>query len=43
MWTMDSVGGRDAEREGTNTFRRYGIASINGPELGRPSAEGCVA
>jgi flavin reductase (DIM6/NTAB) family NADH-FMN oxidoreductase RutF len=42
-FTVGSVGGRDLEREGTDKFERYGIVTFEGPVLGLPLIDGCVA
>ncbi|RPH42117.1 MAG: flavin reductase family protein [Burkholderiales bacterium] len=43
VWTVGNVSGRDAELEGSDKFRRYGIGWFDGPVLGLPCVEGCVA
>jgi flavin reductase (DIM6/NTAB) family NADH-FMN oxidoreductase RutF len=42
-WTVGNVAGRDLEAEGTDKFERYRIATFDGPVLGLPMVEGCVA
>jgi flavin reductase (DIM6/NTAB) family NADH-FMN oxidoreductase RutF len=43
VWTVGSVSGHDPELQGTDKFRRYGIGWFDGPALGLPCVEGCVA
>lgn len=42
-FTVGNVGSRDLEREGTDKFARYRITCFDGPVLGLPMVEGCVA
>jgi flavin reductase (DIM6/NTAB) family NADH-FMN oxidoreductase RutF len=43
VWTVGSVSGHDPELQDTDKFRRYGIGWFDGPALGLPCVEGCVA
>ncbi len=42
-YTVGSTSGRELEAAGTDKFRRYGIGSFEGPALGLPLVDGCVA
>ncbi|MEI7447023.1 MAG: flavin reductase family protein [Burkholderiales bacterium] len=42
-WTVGSTEGRALAAEGTDKFRRFGIAAFDGPALGLPLVEGCAA
>jgi flavin reductase (DIM6/NTAB) family NADH-FMN oxidoreductase RutF len=42
-YTVGSVSGREAASEGKDKFAQYGIEFFNGPELGLPLVEGCIA
>lgn len=42
-YTVGSTSGREAVEAGSDKFARYGIATFDGPALGLPLVEGCVA
>lgn len=43
-YTVGNVSGREAAKAGgADKFERYGVASFEGPALGLPLVEGCVA
>ena len=42
-YTVGSVGGRDLLAAGVDKFARYGIDAFDGPLLGLPLVEGCIA
>jgi len=42
-YTVGSVSGREAASEGQDKFAQYGIGFFNGPELGLPLVEECIA
>ena len=42
-FTVGSVEGRDLSVRGTDKFERYGLDCFDGPVLGMPMVEGCVA
>lgn len=42
-FTVGSTSGRDAIAAGTDKFARYGIGRFDGPALGLPLVEGCIA
>lgn len=42
-YAVGQVSGRDAVAAGSDKFRRHGIAHFDGPALGLPLVEGCVA
>jgi flavin reductase (DIM6/NTAB) family NADH-FMN oxidoreductase RutF len=42
-YTVGSVSGRDTVSSGEDKFARYGIGSFEGPVLGLPLVEGCIA
>ncbi len=42
-YTVGSVGGKELEEAGDDKFRRYGVETFAGPELGLPFATDCIA
>ena len=42
-FTVGSASGRDAAAQGTDKFAQYGIGTFDGPVLGLPLVEGCIA
>jgi flavin reductase (DIM6/NTAB) family NADH-FMN oxidoreductase RutF len=42
-YTVGSTSGRELFAAGDDKFRRYGIATFDGPQLGLPLLAGCVA